>query len=74
MRGVDLAIRAGEFVVLLGPNGAGKSTLVKAIAGLAPVHSGSVLLNGDDITLTPTHRKSVAASPSYRRPRIFSRP
>jgi branched-chain amino acid transport system ATP-binding protein len=57
VRGVDLAVRAAEFVVLLGPNGAGKSTLVKAIAGLAPVHSGSVLLNGDDITLMATHQK-----------------
>jgi len=55
--GVDLAVRAGELVVLLGPNGAGKSTLVKTIAGLVPVHSGSMSLDGRDITAVPAHEK-----------------
>ena len=44
VRGIDFAISAGELVVVLGPNGAGKSTLVKAIAGLVPIHSGTVRL------------------------------
>jgi branched-chain amino acid transport system ATP-binding protein len=57
VRGVDFAVGAGEFVVLLGPNGAGKSTLVKAIAGLVPVHSGSILLDGTEITGSPAHEK-----------------
>jgi branched-chain amino acid transport system ATP-binding protein len=57
VRGVDLSVRSGEFVVLLGPNGAGKSTLVKTIAGLVPVHSGSVQLEGADITASPPHQK-----------------
>jgi len=57
VRGVDLSVGDGEFVVLLGPNGAGKSTLVKTIAGLVPVHSGSVSLKGDDITASPAHHK-----------------
>jgi branched-chain amino acid transport system ATP-binding protein len=57
VRGVDLVVHAGEFVVLLGPNGAGKSTLVKAIAGLVPIHSGAVFLNGEDITVAPAHQK-----------------
>jgi branched-chain amino acid transport system ATP-binding protein len=57
IRGVDLSVRAGEFVVMLGPNGAGKSTVVKTIAGLVPVHSGAVLLNGADITASPAHHK-----------------
>ena len=35
---------------MLGPNGAGKSTLIKAIAGLVPIHAGSVALDGEDIT------------------------
>jgi branched-chain amino acid transport system ATP-binding protein len=57
VRGVDFAVRSGEFVVFLGPNGAGKSTLVKAIAGLVPVRSGSVFLKGADITFTPVHER-----------------
>jgi branched-chain amino acid transport system ATP-binding protein len=57
VRGIDMAIRAGECVAVLGPNGAGKSTLVKTIAGLVPVHSGAVFLDGRDITASPAHRK-----------------
>ena len=57
MRGVDFAVKQGEFVVVLGPNGAGKSTFVKAIAGLVPIHSGLVSLAGADVTNVPTHEK-----------------
>jgi branched-chain amino acid transport system ATP-binding protein len=57
VRGVDFEVRKGELVVLLGPNGAGKSTFVKAIAGLVPIHSGVMTLNGRDITRVAPHRK-----------------
>jgi branched-chain amino acid transport system ATP-binding protein len=57
VRGVDLDVRRGELVAILGPNGAGKSTFVKAVAGLVPVHAGSVLLDGIDITGVPAHRR-----------------
>lgn len=57
VRGVDLCVKRGELLVLLGPNGAGKSTFVKAIAGVVPIHAGSVTLTGRDITGTPAHRK-----------------
>jgi branched-chain amino acid transport system ATP-binding protein len=57
VRGVDLSVAAGELLVLLGPNGAGKSTLVKAIAGVVPVHAGSIALNGREITHIAAHRK-----------------
>ena len=46
----DLYCQQGEIVGIIGPNGAGKSTLVKAIFGLVQVRSGSVTLNGADIT------------------------
>ncbi|MGY9048947.1 hypothetical protein P775_26245 [Puniceibacterium antarcticum] len=55
LKGVDLKVDAGEFVVLLGPNGAGKSTLVKTIAGLVPIHGGSVKLRGEEISDLPAH-------------------
>jgi branched-chain amino acid transport system ATP-binding protein len=57
IRAVDLAVAPGELLVLIGPNGAGKSTLVKTIAGLVPVHSGTVRLAGADITQAPAHEK-----------------
>lgn len=57
VRGIDLSVGAGELVVIVGPNGAGKSTLVKAIAGLVPIHSGSVRLGDRDITTLAAHEK-----------------
>ena len=50
LRGLDLAIRAGEIVALLGSNGAGKSTLNNTVCGLQPAFSGSVAFEGRDIT------------------------
>ena len=57
VRGVDFALGAHELVVILGPNGAGKSTFVKAIAGLVPIHSGTVTIGGADVTHSPAHEK-----------------
>jgi len=49
LHGVDLAVRRGEIVTLLGPNGAGKSTLMRAISGLLPWQSGSILFDGNSL-------------------------
>lgn len=57
VRGVDFALGADELVVVLGPNGAGKSTFVKAIAGLVPIHAGTVRLGHTDTTHVPAHEK-----------------
>lgn len=46
LRGINLELRSGEFVVLLGPNGAGKSTLLRLLCGLIVPSSGSVLIDG----------------------------
>jgi branched-chain amino acid transport system ATP-binding protein len=56
VRGANIGVEAGEILAILGPNGAGKSSLAKAVAGLAPVTQGRVLLFGRDITKTPAHR------------------
>ncbi len=48
--GTDLYCQPGELVGIIGPNGAGKSTLVKALFGLVSVRSGTVSLNGEDVT------------------------
>jgi putative ABC transport system ATP-binding protein len=48
--GVDLELRAGEFVAVVGESGVGKSTLLNCIAGLDTLDAGSVLLRGEDVT------------------------
>jgi branched-chain amino acid transport system ATP-binding protein len=48
--GVSLNVSAGKIVALLGANGAGKTTLMRAIAGLAAIHGGSVTLGGETVT------------------------
>ncbi|WP_085665345.1 MULTISPECIES: ABC transporter ATP-binding protein [Pseudomonas] len=54
---IDCRIERGEFVTLLGPSGCGKSTLLRCIAGLTPVDSGQILLDGQDIVpLSPQKR------------------
>ena len=57
LRGCSLAVDKGEIAVVVGPNGAGKSTAMKALFGLLRLRAGSVLLDGEDITvLTPPAR------------------
>jgi len=51
LRGVDLELYEGEFVVLLGPSGSGKSTLVNIIGGLDSPSDGHVFFRGEDLTL-----------------------
>jgi putative spermidine/putrescine transport system ATP-binding protein len=57
--GVDLQVRAGEFVSLLGPSGCGKTTLLRIVAGLLSADRGTVRLDGEDITAKPPHRRDV---------------
>lgn len=52
-----IAVEKGEIAVIVGPNGAGKSTAMKAVFGMLDIHTGSVVLDGTDITsLTPQDR------------------
>ena len=57
LKGVDLGIEEGEFISLLGPSGCGKSTLLKTIAGLIPVASGTVSLDGEVINDVPAYKR-----------------
>ncbi len=50
VHGVSLAVPAGQVTTMLGPNGAGKSTLAAAIAGLLRIASGTVTVEGEDVT------------------------
>lgn len=55
LQGVSLRVQSRHVCVVLGPNGAGKSTLAKAVVGLLPVMSGTVSLDGRDITGLPPY-------------------
>jgi branched-chain amino acid transport system ATP-binding protein len=50
LKGVDFTIRPGEIACIIGPNGAGKSTLLKVVSGLLRPKSGSVMIDGREIT------------------------
>ena len=56
LRGVSLAIAAGESIGLMGRNGMGKTTLIRTLLGLVPSRAGSVLVHGRDCTREPPHR------------------
>jgi lipopolysaccharide export system ATP-binding protein len=58
VKGVSFQIAPGEVVGLLGPNGAGKTTVFYMIVGLVRPDNGTVLLNGQDITRLPMHRRA----------------
>jgi len=74
LKGIDIAINAGEIVSLIGANGAGKSTLLMTLCGSPRARQGRVHFEGEDITDLPTHeivRRGIAQSPEGRR--IFPR-
>lgn len=57
---VSLDLPAGEVLAVLGPSGCGKSTLLRAVAGLEPLSSGTIAVDGQDLAGVPTHRRGFA--------------
>lgn len=58
--GATLEIPDGSVLAVLGPSGSGKSTLLRAIAGLEPVASGDIAVDGRSVLRTPTHKRGFA--------------
>ena len=56
---LSLLVEDDEYLTLLGPSGSGKTTLLRLMAGLDRPDSGQILLNGDDITVRPTHTRGL---------------
>jgi branched-chain amino acid transport system ATP-binding protein len=74
LRGISLEVHKGEIVTMLGGNGAGKSTTLRTISGLMHPRSGSVELDGHDVTTVAAHklvRLGIGHAPEGRR--IFNR-
>jgi len=55
LKGISLEIKEGQIVALIGANGAGKTTTLKAISGILPITSGTITLNGVDISRQKAH-------------------
>ncbi|ALV06019.1 ABC transporter ATP-binding protein [Roseateles depolymerans] len=60
IKGIDLTINKGEFIVFVGPSGCGKSTLLRLIAGLEGIDGGTLELDGRDITDLPSSKRDLA--------------
>lgn len=58
LSGVELSLKAGDFVTVIGGNGAGKSTLLNSVAGVFPVDEGHIVLDGQDVTRLPEHKRA----------------
>ena len=58
LNGVSLTLNDGDFVTVIGGNGAGKSTMLNAVAGVWPIDSGSILLDGVNVAGLPEHKRA----------------
>src|SRR5215467_11772670 len=68
LRGVELTIDEGSFVIVIGTNGSGKSTLLNAVAGGFFVDSGTIRIGGADITRWPEHRRASLIGRVFQNP------
>ena len=68
MRGINLDIEEGSFVIVLGGNGSGKSTLLNTIAGSFPIDAGHIELDGIDVTRWPEHRRASLIGRVFQNP------
>ena len=60
LKGIDLEVKDGEFVIFVGPSGCGKSTLLRVIAGLEDATSGSIRIDGQEMATTPPAKRGIA--------------
>ena len=60
LKGINLDIQDGEFIILVGPSGCGKSTLLNCIAGLEDVTSGDIMIGDDNVTYAAPKDRDIA--------------
>ena len=58
LSGLNLHLKPGDFCTVIGGNGAGKSTMLNAIAGVCEVDSGSIIIDGENVTRLPEHKRA----------------
>lgn len=70
LNGVELKLEKGDFVTVIGGNGAGKSTVLNAVAGVWPIDSGSILIDGENVTGLPEHKRASVLGRVFQDPMI----
>ena len=68
LRGMSLTVNQGEFVTVIGSNGAGKSTFLNALAGEVMVDSGQIIVDNQDVTRLPTHKRAARVARVFQDP------
>lgn len=71
---LSLHLNPGDFVTVIGGNGAGKSTMLNAIAGVWAVDSGRILLDGQDVTALPEHKRAQLIGRVFQDPMMGTAP
>jgi len=68
LAGIDLTLHDGDFCTVIGSNGAGKSTMLNAVAGVFPIDSGAIRIDGTDVTALPEHRRAAEVGRVFQDP------
>lgn len=74
LRELSLHLKPGDFVTVIGGNGAGKSTMLNAVAGVWPVDSGSIIIDGIDITGQPEFKRAAYIGRVFQDPMMGTAP
>lgn len=70
LKGVSLKLEDGDFCTVIGGNGAGKSTMLNSIAGTWPVDNGAILIDGQDVSGLPEHKRAPFLGRVFQDPRM----
>ena len=70
LRGLSLELQDGDFVTVIGGNGAGKSTMLNIVAGAYPVDDGEIIIDGEDVTRLPEHKRAKFIGRVFQDPRM----
>lgn len=68
--GLSLTLEDGDFVTVIGGNGAGKSTMLNIVAGAYPVDDGEIIIDGEDVTRLPEHKRAKFIGRVFQDPRM----
>ena len=70
LNGIDLTLNDGDFVTVIGGNGAGKSTMLNMIAGVYPIDSGKIEIDGVNISRQPEYKRAKYIGRVFQDPKI----